>query len=185
MQTTLADWKPSSQPVVHDIENLSSTVLSWMRKQHFFSNKEVDALSQVKVGKMRRNATQKHGVCRYIRGTDVTCPGLGPKDVDRIDIHPSLLCNDWWDYAKQVMYHEYLHALGHYAHDNAFFRLENAWDDPDRSRGKAFTELMRRANAKWLWVCSSCSKEYPRRKKSSGNYKCRSCNVVLKDVKID
>lgn len=184
MQTTIADWKSPNSAIKHDLDNLSSTVLAWMKNQHFFSNKEVEALRLVKVGKMRRNATQKHGVCRYIRGTDITCPSLGPKDVERIDIHPSLLCEEWWGYAKQVMYHEYLHALGHYAHDNAFYSLENAWEDDEKGRGVAFTELMRRANAKWLWICSGCNKEYPRRKKSNGNYRCRGCNIVLKDVEI-
>ena len=191
MQTTIDDWPSSvasvsfvSKNLNHSIESMVQAVLGWMAEQRYFTKNEIESLKEVKIGMLRRNATQKHGVCRYLRDTDVTSPALGPRDVKCIDIHPILLTEKWWNYGQKVLYHEFLHALGHYSHNSDFRRLEDAWNRPDKDLGKVFTEYMRRENASWLWVCDGCFKEFPRRKQGRGKFSCRDCNIILRDVAI-
>ncbi|MDC0056114.1 hypothetical protein OAJ94_03580 [Deltaproteobacteria bacterium] len=167
------------------LESMKSEVLHWMSSKPFFTNKEIQSLNTIDLGFLRRNSTQKHGVCRFHKGTDVHSATLGPNDVKCIDLHPHLLTEDWQEYGKTVLYHEFIHALGNFAHDANFRRLEGCWEKEISDAGKTFTELMRRENATWLWVCSSCEKEYPRRKKGAGKYRCRNCNVILKDIKFN
>ena len=192
MQTTIDDWPSSAEDGIlsvpgsadHSIECLVQTVLDWMAAQRYFTKNEVESLKGVEIGLLRRNATQKHGVCRYRRDTDVNSPALGPRDVKCIDIHPSLLTEKWWNYGQKVLYHEFLHALGHFFHNSDFRRLEDAWDGPEKELGRIFTEVMRRANASWLWVCDGCFKEFPRRKQGRGKFRCRDCNIVLRDIAV-
>jgi hypothetical protein len=166
------------------LESMKSEVLHWMSSKPFFTNKEVQSLNTIDLGFLRRNSTQKHGVCRFHKGTDVHSVTLGPNDVKCIDLHPHLLTEDWQEYGKTVLYHEFIHALGNFAHDANFRRLEGCWEKQISDAGRIFTELMRRENATWLWVCPSCEKEHPRRKKGAGKYRCKNCNVILKDVEI-
>jgi predicted SprT family Zn-dependent metalloprotease len=166
------------------LESIKSEVLHWMSSKPFFTNKEIQSLNTIDLGFLRRNSTQKHGVCRFHRGTDVHSATLGPNDVKCIDLHPHLLTEDWKEYGKMVLYHEFLHALGNFAHDANFRRLEGCWENQISDAGRTFTELMRRENATWLWVCPSCEKEHPRRKKGAGKYRCRKCNIGLNDVEV-
>ena len=60
---------------------------------------------------MRSDSTRKHAVCRYKKG--VRKEGRrGPIDVSRIDIHPFVLSKRWENYARYLLFHEYIHALG-------------------------------------------------------------------------
>ena len=45
--------------------------------------------------------------------------------------------------------------------------------------------MLRKERASWLWVCTTCEKEYPRQKPGKGRYLCRTCRTVLKDVPIN
>ena len=102
-----------------------------------------------------------------------------------VDLHPALLVMDWANYAKFVLFHEYLHVLGHRAHDSVFRTLERSWPDREASqRGKAFTHARRLARAKWHWVCPSCDQRFPRQRRGGGRYLCRSCRTALVDVPV-
>ena len=94
----------------------------------------------------------------------------GALSVDVVDLHPALLVMDWANYAKFVLFHEYLHVLGHRAHDSVFRTLERSWPDREASqRGKAFTHARRLARAKWHWVCPSCDQRFPRQRRGGGD----------------
>ena len=117
---------------------------------------------------------------RFRRGAHAST--LKTEDVETIDLHPQLLENRWLDYARFVLYHEYLHALGNRFHDAHFRNLELQWPHSGADRGREFTIYLRKRTATWLWVCTSCEKEYPRRKKSNGRFRCRACSTILTDV---
>ena len=192
MQTTLDSWErvktasaeTEGKNTQNTLEILCEEVLAWMAGKRFFTNREIDTLKNISLGFLRRNSTQKHGVCRFQKGTNIDSPELGPRDVRCIDLHPALLDERWWDYAHKVLYHEFLHALGYFSHNDEFNRLEGAWDDRGADLGHNFTEVMRRANAAWIWRCEGCASEFPRRKRSAGKYRCRRCDMVLTDIRI-
>ena len=184
MQTTIDRWSEKVDKP-RNIDQMRDDVLKWMGSQPFFSRIELESLRQVELGLLRRNSTQKHGVCRYLPGTDVSRDGLGPVDVKRIDIHPGLLDEEWYDYGLKVLYHEYIHALGHFHHDAEFKALERRWNGVEKDRGLRFTEAMRLANATWIWRCPGCASEFPRRKPGRGGYRCIQCDEVLIDHRIE
>ena len=60
------------------------------------------------IGSFEKNATQRHGVTRFRVGRNAV--ELRTEDVETIDLHPHLLNENWEDYARFVLYHEYLHV---------------------------------------------------------------------------
>jgi len=162
---------------LHILVQMRLQVIEEMKKIGIWSDSTLSGLEEITLGVLRRDSTQKHGVTRWKKGTQMTNPQT--KDVDVIDIHPILLKPEWWSYARFVMYHEFLHALGNIAHDKGFKKLESLWTKP--VEGKEFTEQMRIINSTWIWRCNTCGKGYPRRKRSLGRYRCRTCNCVLID----
>ncbi len=159
------------------LEGLRLQVLEVMEELAVWQDSELKRLEEIPLGVLRKDSTQRHGVTRWKKGVDISVAQIS--NVDLIDIHPNLLNAEWWSYARFVLYHEYLHALGNIAHDSGFRNLESLW--PDSVNGKSFTERMRIEGSSWIWRCSSCGKGYHRRKRSMGRYRCRSCNCVLVD----
>ena len=51
--------------------------------------------------------------------------------------------------------------------------LEQSWTE--------FTIYLRKRTSTWLWVCTSCEKEYTRRK-ANGRFRCRTYSTILTDV---
>ena len=166
------------------LANLAKDVVVTMHQIPQLDHLPVDELPKIPLGRLRRDATRLHAVCRYqkgVRKSDIS----GPDDVRCVDVHPVALTEDWRRYASFLLYHEYLHALGFTGHDRTFRNLEALWpDDEARNMGKSFGNYLRRRAAKWLWTCPQCSKEHPRTRRGMGRYRCRECRVVLVDVKV-
>ena len=145
----------------------------------FLADIDLSGLLTIPLGVLRKNATQRHGVTRWR-----TLPS-GALSVEVVDLHPSLLEDDWEDYALFVLFHEYLHALGYRAHDAQFRSMEAQWPDSKGAmRGKDFTHERRLARAAWHWVCSTCEQRFPRQRRGGGRFLCRTCRTVLVDVPV-
>ncbi|MBG45346.1 MAG: hypothetical protein CMB76_02360 [Euryarchaeota archaeon] len=171
--------KPS-QIQLEELNHLREFVLEVMMAMEVWSEHELTKLTEIDLGVLRKNATQRHGVTRWKRG--VLTPST-PEQVEVIDLHPRLLTTEWMPYAAWVLHHEFVHALGYTAHDSTFRSLENLWPSQESSKmGSGFTEMLRKERASWLWVCTTCEKEYPRQKPGKGRYLCRTCRTVLEDV---
>lgn len=168
--------KPSSQQVAL-LSDLRKEVLETMQALPFLESVDLSSLADVPLGVLRSNATQRHGVTRWNRMPS------GSLSVDVVDLHPALLDAAWHDYAAFVLFHEFLHVLGHRAHDASFRAMEAHWPDAiGAARGKAFTHERRLMRAKWHWVCTTCDLRFPRQRRGGGRYLCRSCRTVLEDV---
>lgn len=161
------------------LESLKERVLEVMASLSLFEAPELRALEHVPLGVLRRNATQRHGVTRW------KVLASGSLEVESVDLHPELLNQAWRDYAEFVLYHEYLHAMGHRAHDQRFRALESLWPNDGQNRGKAFTNTMRLNRAQWMWECPTCGQGFPRQRRGAGRFLCRTCRCVLVDVPIE
>jgi len=162
------------------LNRLRDEVLEEMKAIGFDNELRLHALNTIPLAVLRRNATQRHGVTRFRRGANAS--ELKTEDVETIDLHPILLDPSWRDYAQFVLYHEYLHALGHRFHDATFRQLEQLWPHNGAERGRNFTQFLRQRTATWLWVCTSCNNKYPRKTRANGRFRCRACSTVLVDV---
>lgn len=168
--------RPSPQQLLQ-LEGLRAEVLAEMLTIGMLSEEHQQTLHAVPLGVLRSNATQRHGVTRWSGNEQ------GSLKVEVVDLNPHLLSEHWRDYAAFVLFHEFLHAMGHRAHDRSFRALESRWPNATASsRGKAFTHSRRLARASWHWVCSTCEERYPRQRQGRGRYMCRRCKTVLKDV---
>ena len=174
--------KPNNAQLKELIE-LRKFVIEVMTSMGVWSEELLTKLTNVDLGVLRKNATQRHGVTRWRQG--IRNPTM-PEEVKVIELHPRLLSSEWKPYAAWVLHHEFVHALGYTAHDSTFRSLEQLWPSKEASKmGMKFTETLRKEKAKWLWVCDKCKKEYPRQKKAMGKYMCKSCRQVLRDVPIN
>ena len=161
------------------LEQLREDVLGTMQYLPSVQDQALAVLDNLPLGVLRRSATQRHGVTRWRRGAD------GTLVVETVDLHPNLLCEAWNSYAKFVLYHEFLHALGWRAHDMHFRGLEALWPDAAARRlGPSFTQAMRTNRATWMWSCSTCDQRFPRQKRGNGRYICRTCRTPLLDVPV-
>ena len=166
-----------------DLEERGQAVITRMRGIPAFSHLPVDDLPTIPLGLLRRSATRLHAVCRYRRGARKS-EGVAPADVRCIDVHPYALTDQWSRYADFLLYHEYIHALGISNHGREFRELEALWpDEGARSMGQEFGRYLRERSSKWLWVCPSCGDRHPRSRRGNGRYRCRSCKVILEDVR--
>ena len=168
--------------VMTQLDEWSSEVISVMAEIPEISHLKIADLHQISLGLLRRNATRLHAICRYNKGVKKT--GLvEPSDVRCIDIHPESLTPDWERYAKFLLYHEYLHALGYSNHGKEFRRIEALWPDYSANElGKSFSKMLLEKRAKWFWLCPSCERKHLRSRRGNGRYRCRECRVVLKDI---
>jgi len=183
-QSTLDDWI-SSQEECPPLEDIAAEVIAIMLTIPELVDLPVAELEQIPLGKLRKNATNLHAVCRYKKGVRKE-NGVGPEDVRCVDVHPEALTNKWMRYAAFLLFHEYLHALGFANHNRTFRQMEALWPDEEaRSMGKAFGTHLRMRKAKWLWECPKCAISHPRTRRSNGRYRCRKCRVVLVDIPVD
>ncbi len=167
------------------LARLAGYVVHTMHQIPQLSQLPVNELQKIPLGRLRRDATRLHAVCRYQKGMKKS-EISGPTDVRCVDVHPVALTDDWQRYAAFLLYHEFLHALGFTGHDKAFRNLESLWPDLEaKNMGKSFGNHLRKRAAKWLWTCPQCSKEHPRTRRGRGRYRCRECQVVLFDVKVE
>ena len=162
------------------LDDLRIEVHLTMKEMDIWTDEELSNLHLVQLGVLRRNATQRHGVTRFKRGGN--SENLRFEDVQTVDLHPRLLTTEWYDYARFVLYHEFLHVLGMRFHNTAFRKIESLWPHNGEHQGKEFTRFLRKRSADWLWTCTTCNTEYPRKKRSNGRYKCRRCSTVLVDI---
>lgn len=174
--------KPNNDQL-RELTELRKFVIEVMTSMGVWSEELLTKLTNIDLGVLRKNATQRHGVTRWRQG--IRNPTM-PEEVKVIELHPRLLSSEWKPYAAWVLHHEFVHALGYTAHDSTFRSLERLWPSKEASTmGVEFTESLRKEKAKWLWVCDKCKKEYPRQKKAMGKYMCKSCRQVLRDVPIN
>ena len=165
------------------LENLRDLVIGIMVDMEIWQNYDLAPLHNVKLGLLRKTATQRHGVTRWQRG--ITNDNISIDNIEIIELHPELLNQQWSAYAAFVLHHEFIHALGFRNHDSLFRTLEYSWPGKDAGDlGSKFTEFLRMKSAKWMWNCVSCELQFPRKKPSNGRYKCRKCMTTLVDVKI-
>jgi len=161
------------------LEGLRESVLVMMASFPFVDEAGLALLRSVPLGVLRKNATQRHGVTRWMRSS------TGGLTVQTVDLHPKLLTTDWENYASFVLYHEFLHVLGWRAHDARFRALEALWPDgAARTLGPSFTHAMRARRAAWMWTCPSCDFRFPRQRRGRGKFLCRRCRTVLLDVPV-
>lgn len=159
---------------------LQNIVLPVMRILTLIDQEMEKKLKEIPLGLIRKNATRMHAVCRFKRGPKGYTKTID--DVKEVAIHPEALNEEWIHYARFLMYHEYLHAIGNIRHDAVFRELENRWPDEDaKNAGKEFGRFLRSKSAKWNWTCPECNKTHPRSRKSNGRYLCRICKVTLID----
>ena len=106
----------------------------------------------------------------------------GPIDVSRIDIHPFVLSKRWENYARYLLFHEYIHALGFSNHGPSFRALDSSWpNSDDRDLGKRFYLylLKKMENGSGDVKCDFFSLRTVR---CNGRYLCGKCMSVLIDV---
>ena len=104
------------------LADIAKAVVTRMRQIPQLSLLPVTELENIPLGRLRRDATRLHAVCRYqkgVRKSEIT----GPNDVRCVDVHPAALTEEWRRYAAFLLYHEYLHALGFAGHDRTFRNL--------------------------------------------------------------
>jgi len=165
------------------LEDLRFLVIEIMSDMEIWQDFDLLPLQKIRLGLLRKNATQRHGVTKWNRG--ITADNLSIDNVETIELHPDLLNNEWNAYAAFVLHHEFIHALGFRNHDLLFRKLEHSWPGKNAGDlGSKFTEYLRKKSAKWFWVCSNCNLQFPRKKPSNGKYKCRKCSTTLVDVKV-
>ena len=87
--------KPS-QIQLEELNHLRDFVLEVMMAMEVWSEHELTKLTEIDLGVLRKNATQRHGVTRWKRG--VLNPS-NPEQVEVIDLHPRLLTTEWMPYA--------------------------------------------------------------------------------------
>ena len=164
------------------ITELSFSVIEVMRDIEQFGNFDLEDLASIDIGVLRSDSTKKHAVCRYKKGISKNYRS-GPSDVRRIDLHPFVLNERWENYARYLLFHEYIHALGISNHGPSFRALDSKWPNPtDRDIGKRFHLYLLRRNGKWIWRCGECQFFVIRTLRSNGRYLCRRCISVLIDV---
>ena len=167
------------------IIQMSASVIKDMREITALWELDLDGLSGIRLGTLRFNAIRLHAVCRYKKGVKKT-DDISPSDVRCIDIHPRALTLRWAIYARFLLFHEFLHALGFSNHGKEFKRLESMWPDSRaRHLGQAFGLHLRDMNTRWLWVCPSCDMKHVRYRRSNGKYRCRECMVPLMDIEVN
>ena len=162
------------------LQDLRAEVLFVMSSMALVEATRLPPLQEIPLGVLRNSATQRHGVTRWRRRSEkeviVKC----------IELHPKLLESNWASYARFVLYHEFLHALGWNSHNAEFRQQEAKWPEIiDASQGRDFTLAMRKRKARWIWSCPTCQLELPRQRKASGRYLCRGCRSVLLDIPAD
>ncbi len=166
-------------------ESMRDRVIQTMLEINIAKAKEIEALRQVPLNRLRRDATRLHAVCRFRRKAGIGRP-LSTTDVREIALHPVAFEQRWSRYAHFLLYHEFLHGLGNIGHDRHFRYLESLWpDERAKGMGKEFGRHLRARQKRWLWSCNNCGKQHPRSRKSNGRYLCRKCGTRLEDVSVE
>ena len=165
------------------LDGLRSRVLSIMATIPELADENLGELEDVPLGRLRRDATRLHGVCRYRKGKRSKASEIGPRDVREVALHPQVLEEEWDEYASFLLFHEFLHALGHVHHDKTFRKLEATWPNTEvHSLQNTFARHIRSINSRWSWTCPECGWCCSRSLRAAGRYRCRSCRVPLVDV---
>ena len=101
--------KPNNEQLRELIE-LREFVIEVMTSMGVWSEELLTKLTNIDLGVLRKNATQRHGVTRWRQG--IRNPTI-PEEVKVIELHPRLLSSEWKPYAAWVLHHEFVHALGY------------------------------------------------------------------------
>ena len=79
------------------LENLRFLVIDIMTDMEIWQNHDLRPLRTVKLGLLRKNATQRHGVTKWQRG--ISLDKLSIDNVETVELHPELLNQEWSAYA--------------------------------------------------------------------------------------
>ena len=158
-----------------ELEELRASVISVMREIPDLSHFPLDELTKIPLGLMRKGTALRHGVCRWNRGAPLE---IG--SIKGVNLHPDILDDRWSRYAKFVLYHEFIHALGHRYHDTDFYLMEGLWPDQEAIGMKVqFSDFVMEKNCRWELVCSSCNLIHLRSRRTNGRYICRKCKSPM------
>ena len=178
------EMDPVEETTTHGgLNGLRNRVLGIMATIPELADTDLCGLKDVPLGRLRRDATRLHGVCRYHKGRRTAAGGLGPGDVREVALHPQVMEEEWEEYASFLLFHEFLHALGHVHHDRNFRKLESTWPNAEaHDLQKTFARHIRDVNWRWSWTCPECGWCCSRSVRAAGRYRCRTCRVPLVDV---
>mgnify|MGYP001000827046 CR=1 FL=1 len=155
------------------LDKLASSVVLKMQQIPQLSGLPITELEAIPLGRLRKDATRLHAVCRYQKGVR-KAEISGPADVRCVDVHPAALTQDWQRYAAFLLYHEYLHALGFAGHDKTFRNLEALWPDEEaRGMGKFFRLHLGTRACTWLWTCPQCASDNAPNRRENRRQQCR------------
>ena len=158
-----------------ELEERGLRVISVMEEIPELSHLPLDALKNIPLGRLRKGSTRRHGVCRWNRGAAIDI-----NDIKAINIHPDALNERWSRYADKVLYHEFLHALGFYNHDDEFYRMEELWSDAEAfGMKRGFSDFLMDKYCKWELACPSCELRDLRSRRPKGRYFCKKCKSVM------
>ena len=154
-----------------ELEELRVGVISVMKEIPDLSHFPLDELTKIPLGLMRKGTALRHGVCRWNRGAPLEIHAI-----KGVNLHPDILDERWSRYAKFVLYHEFLHALGHRYHDNEFYTMEGLWPDEAAIEMKEqFSDFVMKKYCKWELICTSCNLTHLRSRRPTGRYNCLKC----------
>ena len=145
-----------------------------MKTIGFENEFRLHALDSIPLAVLRRNATQRHGVTRFRRIEGLE---LKTEDVETIDLHP-VVGPSWHGLCSICVVPRVPYMLSEIDSMMLLFRrLEQLWPHHGQERGREFTQFLRRRTATWLWVCATCDKKYPRKRRANGRFRCRACST--------
>ena len=88
---------------------LKKFVLNIMQDMEIWQDFDLEELSKIKLGVLKRNATQRHGATKWQLSANKDL--LTINDVEVIELHPNLLEEKWNAYAAYVLHHEYYSCI--------------------------------------------------------------------------
>ena len=146
---------------------LRGSVLSSMTSMPALDKLPLHSLASIPIGSLRKDAVCKHAVCRR--------RGAGASVSFYICLHPIVLRERMWQhYARFLLFHEFLHALGFWQHNNIFRNLEQLWDTVDADvrtiGGHQFARYLIARDYRWTWVCPECGREHFRLRRQNGRF---------------
>jgi predicted SprT family Zn-dependent metalloprotease len=165
-----------------ELEERGLRVISVMKQIPELSHLPVDSLNKIPLGWLTKRSILTHGICRFDKNLR-SRKRRGPLAVEHIKINPEFAQNEKWSrYADHTLYHEFLHALGFWNHNEEFRKMEGLWPDIEASgMGKEFSDFLQDKYCKWELACPSCEWKvlYSRRPDPRSTYICKKCKSIM------
>ena len=170
------------------LSQLRESVISKMRtfvdkdNERFFPDSELLQLSEIEVSFLSKNSISRHGLTTNLdKSKKLTSSNCA------VRLNRKLFEEKYLEYAKFVLFHEYIHCLGNFSHDKNFRQLENLWPEKKQMNiiGRQLTRDLQEVKARWAWTCSKCGFIVKRSsRKFRSNYYHKECLGKLNNVPI-